>query len=95
MVWTHNFRLGTLIAFPAVSLIVQYVVIFKQICTYYKLDTDKTNRCHLHIGASMAGLIVLHTIIDAFAYCLVRLKAIEVNGGAPVKKKEEPAKVVE
>ena len=44
MAWIYNFRLWSLIAFPITSLIVQYVIIFKQFCTYYKLE-NKKNHC--------------------------------------------------
>ena len=86
MVWLHNFRLITLFAFPICSLLVQVAIIFRMFCNKYGFESQK-NRCHVNFGATMAVLITLHTVIDAYLYCLVKHKA---RGEDPIKDVKGP-----
>ncbi|MFN9900450.1 MAG: hypothetical protein ACK55Z_17010 [bacterium] len=71
LVWYHNFRLATVFLFPIISVLVQLAIIFRMFCNKYGLESLR-NKCYLRFGATMAGLIIIHTIIDVFIYRVVR-----------------------
>ena len=48
-------------------------------CNKYEIQ-QKKNKCYISFGATMAGLILLHTFIDTFIFFLIRKKAIEMRG---------------
>ena len=93
LVWMHNFRLATVFLFPIGSVLVQLAIIFRMFCNKYGLESLR-NHCYVRFGATMAGLILIHTLIDAFIYSIVRKKAFNKEtlpkAAEEAKPKSEP-----
>ena len=73
VIFEHNFRLITVVAFPICSFLVQLAIIFKMFCNKFESETTRNN-CFVSFGGTMTGLIVFHTLIDVFIFMIIRKK---------------------